>query len=109
MGSNPPKSQVKIFEYVPGALIKVRSEPDQRAGALVNLTSNQGRPFTYVSEGQSTEGGYEIRVPYSTEGNGTWAKGPYLVFAGSEKGVKMQDVNISEEDVILGRTIDVGM
>jgi asparagine N-glycosylation enzyme membrane subunit Stt3 len=109
MGANPPKSEVKIFEYVPGALIRVQSEPDQRAGALVNLTSNQGRPFTYVSEGQSVDGGYEIRVPYSTEGNETWAKGPYLVFAGSERGVKMQNINVSEEDVLLGKTIDVSL
>lgn len=109
MGANPPKSQVKIFEYVPGALIVIQSEPDQRAGALVNLTSNQGRPFTYVSEGQSTDGGYEVRVPYSTEGNVTWAKGPYLVFAGSERGIKMQNINVSEEDVLLGRTINVSL
>jgi oligosaccharyl transferase (archaeosortase A-associated) len=103
-----PMGKVKIFEYVPGALIKVKAEPDERVGALVNMTSNQGRAFTYINEGQLSNGSYEIRVPYSTESRyGTHALGPYLIFSGNEMGVRMQNINVSERDVSEGRTLEV--
>ncbi len=106
-GDNP-KSEVKIFEYVPGAVIRVQTGTDQKVGALLNMTSNQGRPFNYVNEATSTGGAFEIRVPYSTEARyGTHAVDPYLVFSGNENGVKMQNLDVSEEDVLKGRTIEV--
>lgn len=107
-GRDNPKSEVKIFEYVPGALIRVQAGPDQKVGAVLNMTSNQGRAFNYVNEATLTGGAFEIRVPYSTEDRyGTRAVDPYLVFSGNEKGVKMQNLNVSEEDVLKGRTIEV--
>lgn len=104
-----PMGMVKIFEYVPGALIKVKAGPDQKVGILLNMTSNQGRPFVYVNEGTYRDGVYEIRVPYSTETvrERVHALGTYLVFSGNQKGVKMQDINVSESDVLEGRTIGV--
>jgi oligosaccharyl transferase (archaeosortase A-associated) len=103
-----PMGKVKIFEYVPGALIKVKAIPDERAGALLNMTSNQGRAFTYINEGQLSDGSYEMRVPYSTESKyGTHALGPYLIFSGNEMGVRMQNINVSERDVSEGRTLEV--
>ncbi|MDM7933906.1 MAG: hypothetical protein QUS08_00775 [Methanothrix sp.] len=110
VGSNPPKSQVKIFEYVPGALIRVRAGPEKRAGALLNMTSNQGRSFTYINEALPVNGAFEMRVPYSTEGGaGTHATGPYMVFAGDRQGVTIQSLNVSEEDVLHGRTLEVAL
>jgi len=107
-GDNPSKSEVKIFEYVPGALIRVQAGPDQKVGALLNMTSNQGRAFNYVNEAAPKGGAFEIRVPYSTEARyGTHAISPYLVFSGNESGVKMVNLNVSEEDVLKGRTIEV--
>jgi len=107
-GDNPSKSEVKIFEYVPGALIRVQAGPDQKVGALLNMTSNQGRAFNYVNEATPKGGAFEIRVPYSTEARyGTHAISPYLVFSGNESGVKMVNLNVSEEDVLKGRTIEV--
>jgi dolichyl-diphosphooligosaccharide--protein glycosyltransferase len=107
-GDNPSKSEVKIFEYVPGALIRVQAGPDQKVGALLNMTSNQGRVFNYVNEATPKGGAFEIRVPYSTEARyGTHAVSPYLVFSGNESGVKMVNLNVSEEDVLKGRTIEV--
>jgi len=51
---------------------------------------------------------FEIRVPYSTEARyGTRAVSPYLVFSGNESGVKMKNLNVSEEDVLKGRIIEV--
>ena len=109
-GDNPSKSKVKIFEYVPGAIIRVQAGPDQKVGALLNMTSNQGRPFNYVNEATPMGGAFEIRVPYSTENRyETHAVSPYLVFSGNENGVKMMNLNVSEEDVLKGRTIEVAL
>jgi asparagine N-glycosylation enzyme membrane subunit Stt3 len=108
LGRNPPKSQVKIFEYVPGALLRIKGGPDQKAGALLNLTSNQGRDFAYINEGSFQGGMFEIRVPYSTHGRtGTHALGPYVVFVGNEKGIQRQNVEVSEEEILSGKTIEL--
>lgn len=107
-GSNPPKADVKIFEYVPGALIKVRANADQRVVAMLNMTSNQGRSFTYANRGQMKEGEFEIRVPYSTELRyATHAIEPYTIFCGNSKGVKTQKINVSEKDILEGNKIVV--
>ncbi|HPS91951.1 MAG TPA: oligosaccharyl transferase, archaeosortase A system-associated [Methanothrix sp.] len=107
-GSNPAKSEVKIFEYVPGALIKVKTGPDQKVGALLNMTSNQRREFVYLNEGQAKGDSFEIRVPYSTEGRmGCHATGPYLIYSGNEAGAKMKNIDVSEDDVRSGRTIEL--
>jgi hypothetical protein len=89
-------------------VIRVQTGTDQKVGALLNMTSNQGRTFNYVNESTFTGGAFEIRVPYSTEDRyGTHAVDPYLVFSGNENGVKMQNLDVSEEDVLKGRTIEV--
>jgi dolichyl-diphosphooligosaccharide--protein glycosyltransferase len=107
-GERPAKSMVKIFEYVPGALIKVRAGPDQRVVALLNVTSNQGRRFVYVNEAEPNEGSFEVRVPYSTESRyGCRAIDPYLVISGDKYSVKTTNLNVSEEDIINGRTIEL--
>lgn len=115
LGVNSQKAMVKIFEYVPGALIKIKSKDgsDHRVGALLNMTSNQGRTFTYVNEGLPGDSGkdeLEIRVPYSTEINyGTHALGPYLIFFENEKCVKTQEINVSEQDILEGKTIEMSL
>jgi len=108
VGSSPPKSEVKIFEYVPGALIKVRTGSDQKVGALLNMTSNQRREFTYINEGTLNGDSFEIRVPYSTEGgDGCHATSQYLVYSGNEAGATVKNLEVSEEDIMLGRTIEL--
>lgn len=108
LGESPAKSDVKIFEYVPGALIKIKAEPDQKAGALLNMTSNQGRPFTYVNEAEVRGDSFLIRVPYSTENKkGCHAVTPYLAFSGNKNGLKTWNLNVSEEDIIKGKTIEL--
>ncbi len=108
LGESSAKSMVKIFEYVPGALIKVRAGPGQKVGTLLNMTSNQGRPFIYVNEAKANGDSFEIRVPYSTEiQNGCHAINPYLVFSGNKDAVKKKNLDVSEEDVINGRTIEL--
>lgn len=108
LGESPPKSAVKIFEYVPGALIRVRAGSDQNVGAVLNMTSNQERAFIYANEATQREGSFEVRVPYSTESRyGCRAISPYLIYSGNEMGVQMQNLNVSEEDVLNGRTIEI--
>jgi len=104
VGQNPPTSRIKIFEYVPGVLIKVSNAPGQKVVALLNMTSNQGRKFIYVNEGTS-----EVRVPYSTERKSeTYARTPYLVVSGNNStNMKKQNINITEDDVHNGKVIDV--
>ena len=108
LGENPAKAQVKIFEYVPGALIRVRTGPDQKVGCVLNMTSNQNRPFIYANQAAPKEGVLEMRVPYSTESRYECkAADPYLIFSGNQMGVRMKHVNVSEDDVLQGRTIEV--
>jgi dolichyl-diphosphooligosaccharide--protein glycosyltransferase len=108
LGQSPAKSAVKIFEYVPGALIRVRAGPDHKVGAVLNMTSNQGRPFVYVNEAEPKDGSFQMRVPYSTESRyGCRAKDPYLVFSGNKDTLKTANLNVSEEDIINGRTIEL--
>ena len=110
VGSGSPMGKVKIFEYVPGALIRVKAGPSERAGALLNMTSSQGGAFAYINEGQFLNGSYEMRVPYSTESRyGTHAIGPYMIFSGNENGVETQNLNVSEQDVLEGNTLVVNL
>lgn len=108
IGENPPKSYVKVFEYVPGALIKIRSGPDQNVGAILNMTSNQDRAFIYANDAFKRDGVFEVRVPYSTESRyDCHAISPYLIYSGNANGVKMQNLNVSEDDILNGRTIEM--
>jgi oligosaccharyl transferase (archaeosortase A-associated) len=108
MRATPPKSKVKIFEYVPGALIRVTDGQGQRVGALLNIVTNQGKAFEYVNEGSLKDGKYEIRVPYSTESTyGTHATGQYEIFSENEGDVKIQNINVSEQDIYDGKIIYV--
>lgn len=108
LGGNPGKSKVKIFQYVPGALLRIHAGPDQKAGALLNMSSNRERKFVYINQATWNGDVLELRVPYSTEKSyETHALDPYLVFSGNEAGVKTQMVEVSEEDVLLGRSIDI--
>jgi len=108
LGGSPGKSMVKIFQYVPGALLRIHTSPDQNAGALLNMTSNMERKFTYFNQAVWNGDVLEVRVPYSTEKRyETHALDPYLVFSGNENGVKTQEVRVSEEDVLFGKSIDL--
>ena len=49
-----------------------------------------------------------MRVPYSTESRyGCRAINPYLVLSGDKYSVKTTELNVSEEDIINGRTIEL--
>jgi hypothetical protein len=74
------------------------------------MTSDQGRAFIYVNQASSLPNGdaFEIRVPYSSESHyKTHAINPFMIFSGNETGVKRKNLDVSEEDVLKGKTIDV--
>jgi oligosaccharyl transferase (archaeosortase A-associated) len=108
-GGTPEASIVKIFEYVPGAIIKIITQPHQIVGVQLNMTSNQGRSFTYANKGFPQSDGYEVRVPYSKEKKyDTHAVDPYLVFSGnSSSDFKYTKVEVTVDDIINGHTIEV--
>jgi dolichyl-diphosphooligosaccharide--protein glycosyltransferase len=78
------------------------------AAALV-IASNQGRRFVYSNEAMPEDGRYEITVPYSTDGEeDTRSTGPYLVGPLEDLGGEgSREVEVAEEDVALGRVVEV--
>jgi dolichyl-diphosphooligosaccharide--protein glycosyltransferase len=58
-----PMSFVKVFEYVEGFTIKGSTENISTVIITKNITSNQGREFTYTQKVLSN-GTYEVTVPY---------------------------------------------
>ncbi|MGD9911712.1 oligosaccharyl transferase, archaeosortase A system-associated [Methanothrix sp.] len=105
-------AMVKIFECVPGAVIRGSARDDTIVVAILNLSSNLGRPFQYVNYAVPRNGSYEIRVPYSTEGAyGIKAAGPYQIVEITPATDGWGDVtlvNVTEEDVLKGRIVELG-
>lgn len=112
-GGPETDARVKIFEYVKGAVIRGTAPEGKKIGVLLDVTSNQGRPFQYFSYVNSADGYYELLVPYPTASyDGIYPLGPYKVFDinHSENRLeagKVQYVAISEEDVVKGNVIEV--
>src|SRR5659263_140299 len=94
---------VKIFEYVPGAIISGNAQNNVSIKITLNLTTNQGRSFTYSQEVLSENGRYRFKVPYSTEKTnyGTQPTGTYII----QNGDFSRGVSVSEEAVLKGREI----
>ena len=78
-------------------------------GVILDMTSNQGRRFQYFSSTTPVDGRYEIVVPYSTGGtDGTHSVGPYLLGPLKDfPGGDATEVEVSEEDVLGGGTVEV--
>jgi dolichyl-diphosphooligosaccharide--protein glycosyltransferase len=98
---------VKIFEYVPGAVISGNAQNNVSVKITLNLTTNQGRSFTYSQEVPSENGRYMFKVPYSTEKTnyGTQPTGTYII----RNGDFSRGVSVSEEAVLEGREIRVDL
>ncbi len=104
-----PVSRVKVFERVKGARIAGTTPYDEPMGVILDMTSNQGRRFQYFSSTTPVDGRYEIVVPYSTGGtDGTHSVGPYLLGPLKDfPGGDATEVEVSEEDVLGGGTVEV--
>lgn len=103
-----PTREVKVFERVSGATISGTTSYEKPMGAILEMTSNQGRRFQYYNSAIPVDGRYEITVPYSTDATtGTRAMGPYIVgpvedFVGGD----FREVEVTEEDVLSGRVVE---
>ncbi len=95
-------SRYRVFEQVPGALVKIQVAPslDINPELFLNLRliSNTGRQFTYTTKLEKKELGlFQARVPYSAPGkNGSIiANQPYYV----QNAGKEIPVTVSEEAI----------
>lgn len=104
-----PVKEVKVFEQVAGARITGTTPHEKPMGMILEMVSNQGRRFQYYNSAVPVDGRYEIIVPYSTTGmDGTRAVAPYLLGPVEDvPGCDAREVEVSEEDVLEGRTVVV--
>lgn len=102
---SPDIKYVKIFEYVPGATISGRADGD--VTVTLDITTNQGRTFTYTQQVTAKDGKYQIKVPYSTKGNnyGTLPLSDYII----RSARTATTVSIGEQDVLEGKRIPVDL
>ncbi|MCW3142182.1 MAG: oligosaccharyl transferase, archaeosortase A system-associated, partial [Methanophagales archaeon] len=114
-----PVSFVKVFEYVKGVRIKGTAPDGSVVAITTNITTNQGREFTY-SQRTISNGSYEFVVPYSTEGpreGGTRfdvLAAPYTIRAGHIENETMvwdieKGVEVDEREVMEGKTVRVDL
>jgi dolichyl-diphosphooligosaccharide--protein glycosyltransferase len=104
---NPDIKFVKIFEYVPGAVISGSVQNNMSVKITLDLTTNQGRSFTYSEEVPVENGRYVLKVPYSTEKTnyGTQPAGTYII----QNGNFSKPLSVKEEAVLEGREIMVDL
>jgi len=105
---NDTSSDVKIFEFVPGARLSGTADPEQNITATLELSSNTGRKFTYQNEAASDKNGsFEITVPYSTENTagGVNALSAYSLNAGGNATVS--EIQVTEDDILKGNRVEV--
>ncbi|GAI08498.1 unnamed protein product, partial [marine sediment metagenome] len=101
---------VKIFEYVKGVRIIGQAKSGTGVTLSTEIETNQGRKFVYQKNTEAEDGHFEFIVPYPTFGEGGRLPGQtqFAVFAQPYKlkiGDKEIEINISEEDVLEGRTM----
>ena len=104
------KNGVKVFEFVPGAIISGTAVPGQPVNATLELSSNTGRKFTYQNKAVSDKNGsFEITVPYSTENTagGVNAASAYSLSAG--ENVTISGIQVTESDILKGNRVEVNI
>jgi dolichyl-diphosphooligosaccharide--protein glycosyltransferase len=101
----------KIFEHVKGAKITGNVPPNSVVTLTNTIKTNIGRSVQY-KQVTSSNGTYELIVPYSTLGPisgetqfDTKPTGAYTVTAGNIS----KQVEISEKDVLEGRTVTLDL
>jgi dolichyl-diphosphooligosaccharide--protein glycosyltransferase len=114
-----PVSFVKVFEYVKGARIEGRAPNGSAVEIATNVTTNQGREFTY-SQRAISNGSYAFIVPYSTEGPIEGGMkfdvfaAHYKIRAGHLENETIlldieKEVEVTEEEVMEGKTVKVDL
>ncbi|MEZ5336380.1 MAG: oligosaccharyl transferase, archaeosortase A system-associated [Methanolobus sp.] len=102
-GNSTEVSNIKIFEYVPGATIYGVAGSNEPVSASTNVTLDSGRTFEYQIQAIANKSGwYELTVPYSTNDTpyGSVVE-PYYITDGNAT----EQLNVDENDVIKGNRI----
>ncbi len=103
---SPDLKYIKIFEYVPGAVISGKAS-DGDIKITLNVMTNQGRIFSYTQHVTASNGRYEIKVPYSTQG-GKYGTAPLSDYILQDASIA-KAVSVNEKDVLEGRGIQVDL
>lgn len=104
---------VKVFEYVKGARITGKAQPNQPIDLSVGILTNYNRAFTYTQTTESdASGNFVFTVPYSTTGPvpgetqfAVHPTGPYSISSG---GISKQ-VEVNERSVLDGGEVRVDL
>lgn len=102
---------VKIFENVPGAVVKGSAPAGTPVMASIDVQTNQNRMFEYrQSNVSNSDGQFTLVLPYSTEGPisggtqfDTKAEGNYTVYVGNV----VYGLRVPEEYVLAGASINI--
>lgn len=102
---------VKIFEVVPGAVIKGTAAPNTEVIISNRIKTNTGREFDYIQKTTSDDSGkYTFTVPYSTTSPligqtkfDTKPTGDYIISYGNVS----YNVAVNEVDVLTGGMVNV--
>lgn len=80
-GRSGDVSRVKVYEYVPGALLRGKTEPFARVTVQIRLLTNKGRIFIWQTSAiAGADGIFALRTPYTTDPAGTvHALSPYML------------------------------
>ncbi|MDQ1313884.1 MAG: dolichyl-phosphooligosaccharide-protein glycotransferase [Euryarchaeota archaeon] len=102
---------VKIFENVPGAVVKGSAPAGTPVMASIDVQTNQNRMFEYrQSNVSNSDGQFTLVLPYSTEGPisggtqfDTKAGGNYTLYVGNV----VYGLRVPEEYVLAGASINI--
>ncbi|MDR2945064.1 MAG: oligosaccharyl transferase, archaeosortase A system-associated [Methanosarcinales archaeon] len=102
---------VKVFEYVPGAVLTGTASANETVELTLTIQTNQNRIFNYNQTVRADENGsFSFRVPYSTtgpvDGETNFAVKPIGNYTVKYGGVE-EKIDVSEEDVLNGNTVSV--
>lgn len=101
--------KVKIYEFVRGATIKGKAPPGAYVTCGVRLMTNWDRPFEFVAGTYSDDRGrFTLRVPYASKGSNNFVR-PISRFLAISGGGAAKFFDVSNEDVLEGRTVDVDL
>jgi len=111
-GAKPPVKEIKIFEKVAGAIIRVTAPLWTTVTLQINLLTNVGRTFAYTQTIRADVHGYQFIVPYATTAmqgknysSGVKALTPYIIQFADQRYVT---VKVSEDAVQNGTVIEAG-
>ncbi|MFU8767048.1 MAG: oligosaccharyl transferase, archaeosortase A system-associated [Candidatus Methanoperedens sp.] len=92
---------IKIFEYVPGAVIRGTTLPGSEVEISIPIVTNQNRTFWYINRGISdTDGSFEFIVPYSTSGVPGNTKSQEAWYSITVNGVFVGSLPVNEEQIM---------